>query len=158
MCCHRAQKTIFLIQKLLPLNFENAGKVLNRHSKFGSILFWPPSFFYSPVTTYLLSCRTLLCKNSTSAWGSKRSKPTKLGGWVKNPRLRSRPNFVYYQTQSSARPCDPRPKLQVWTIVWRWSDQRSFWSEKSGPWSRDGLIRDHFGLKSLDHGLEPNWV
>ena len=40
-------------------------------------------------------------------------------------------------------------RTTVWSMVWRWSDQSSFWSEESGPWSGDGLIRGQLGLKSL---------
>ena len=40
-------------------------------------------------------------------------------------------------------------RTTVWSMVWRWSDQSSFWSEKSGAWSGDGLIRGPIGLKSL---------
>ena len=50
-------------------------------------------------------------------------------------------------------------RTTVWTMVWRWSDQRWFWSEKSGPWSGNGLIRGQFGLKSLIiGGFERIWV
>ena len=79
-------------------------------------------------------------------------------------RLRSRPKLKYDQTQSSAHPCVPRPcvpieRTTVWTMVWRWSDQRLFWSEKSGPWSEYGLIRIQIGLKSLIIGwFEGTWV
>ena len=71
---------------------------------------------------------------------------------IKHPRLRFRPKLSYDQTQSSAHPCVPRPKLQglfgsssaifVWTMVWRWSDHRSLWSEKSDH----RRIRAHLGL------------
>ena len=47
----------------------------------------------------------------------------------------------------------------VWTMVWRWSDQWSIWSQKSGPWSGDGLISGKFGLKILIVGeFERTWV
>ena len=62
------------------------------------------------------------------------------------PRLRSRPNMVYDQTQSSAHPCVLRPKLHG-------LDGNSS-ALQSGRWSGGGLISGNIGLKSLDHGLE----
>ena len=50
-------------------------------------------------------------------------------------------------------------RTTVWTMVWRWSDQRLFGCEKSGPWSEDDLIRIQIGLKSLIIGwFEGTWV
>ena len=67
------------------------------------------------------------------------------------PRLRSRPKLVYDQTQSSAHPCVPRPKLK--------GLEGSSSALQSGPWSGDGLIRGRFGLKSLIiGGFERTWV
>ena len=91
------------------------------------------------------------------------------------PRFWSRPKLSYDQTQSSADPCVPRPKLQglesgssawsgfglirgqfglegliivflVYTMVWVRSDQRSIRSGRS----------DH-SLYSLDYGLGSVW-
>ena len=76
-----------------------------------------------------------------------------LGRWKNRslPRLRSRTKLSYDQTQSSAHPCVPRPKLQG--LFGSSSAQRS------GPWSGDGLIRGRFGLKSLIiGGFERTWV
>ena len=65
--------------------------------------------------------------------------------------MRSRPKLVYDQTQSSAHPCVPRPKLQ--------DLDRSSSALQSGWWSGDGLIRGKFGLKSLIiGGFERTWV
>ena len=70
--------------------------------------------------------------------------------WVQ-PRLRSRPKLVYDQTQSSAHPCVPRPKLQ--------GLGGSSSALRSGRWSGDGLIRANFGLKTLIiGGIERTWV
>ena len=67
------------------------------------------------------------------------------------PRLRSRPKLSYDQTQSSAHPCVPRPKVQGLF--------GSSSALRSGPWSGDGLVRGHFGLKSLIiGGFERTWV
>ena len=75
--------------------------------------------------------------------------------WEKNmiklPRLRSRPKLVYDQTQSSAHPCVPRPKLQGLE-----GSSSALHSERR---SGDGLIRGRFGLKSLIIGkFERTWV
>ena len=68
-----------------------------------------------------------------------------------DPRLRSRPKLVYGQTQTSAHPCVPRPKLQ--------GLDGSSSALRSGRWSGDGLIRGNFGLKSLIiDGFERSWV
>ena len=119
---------------------------------------------------------------------------------ISRPRLRSRPKLVYDQTQSSAHPCVPRPKLQgldgsssalqsgpwsgdglirtppvwkVWTMVWRWSDQISIWSENpdhrriraqlgliitssSALGSDQERLRVHLGLSRSD--FERTWV
>ena len=67
------------------------------------------------------------------------------------PRLRPRPKLVYDQTQSSAHPCLPRPKLQ--------GLEESSSKLQSGRWCGDGLIRVRFGLKSLIiSGFERTWV
>ena len=67
------------------------------------------------------------------------------------PRLRSGPKLAYDQTQSSAHPRVPRPKLLG-------LDGRSS-ALLSGRWSGDGLIRGNFGLKSLIiGGFERTWV
>ena len=67
------------------------------------------------------------------------------------PRLRSRPKLVYDQTQSSAHPCVPRPKLH--------GLEGSSSALQSGWWSGDGLIRGRFGLKSLViGGFKRTWV
>ena len=55
--------------------------------------------------------------------------------------LRSRLKLVYVQTQSSAHPCDPRPKLQ--------GLDGSSSALQPGRWSGDGLIRGQLDLKSL---------
>ena len=69
----------------------------------------------------------------------------------KFPRLRSRPKLSSDQTQSSAHPCVPRPKLQGLF--------GSSSALRSGTRSGDGLIRGHFGLKSLIiGGFERTWV
>ena len=67
------------------------------------------------------------------------------------PRLRSRSKLGYDQTQSSAHPCVPRPKL-------RGLDKSSS-ALQSGRWCGDGLIRGNFGPKSLTiSGFERTWV
>ena len=64
--------------------------------------------------------------------------------------LRSRPKLVYDQTQSSAHPCVPRPKLQ--------GLDGSSSALQPGRWSGDDLIRGNFGLKSLIiGGFERTW-
>ena len=78
-------------------------------------------------------------------------KDIRLSDSKRKPRLRSRPKFVYDQTQSKRTPVCSQTEItgpgrkfertKVWTMVWRWSDQRSVWSEKS----------DH-------SGFEPTWV
>ena len=67
------------------------------------------------------------------------------------PRLRFRLEMVYDQTQSSAHPCVPRPKLQ--------GLDGSSNALQSGRWSGDGLIRGNFGQKGLIiGGFERTWV
>ena len=67
------------------------------------------------------------------------------------PRLRSSLKLVYDQTQLSAHPCVPRPKLQ--------GLDGSSSSLRSGRWSGDRLIRGNIGLKSLIiGGFERTWV
>ena len=57
----------------------------------------------------------------------------------------------YDQTQSSAQPCDPRPKIQ--------GLDGSSSALQSGRWSGDGLIRGQFGLNILIiGGFERIWV
>ena len=70
---------------------------------------------------------------------------------LSHPRSRSRPKLIYDQTQSSAHPCVPRPKLQ--------DLDGSSSALRSGRWSGDGLIRGNFGLRSLIiGGFERTWV
>ena len=58
---------------------------------------------------------------------------------------------VYSQTEitGSGRKFE---RTTLWTMVWRWSDQRSIWSEKSDH----RRIRAHLGLIRAD--FERNWV
>ena len=47
-------------------------------------------------------------------------------------------------------------RTSVWTMVWRWSDQRSIWSEKSDHRrirAHLGLIRGEFKRNWIDHNL-----
>ena len=60
------------------------------------------------------------------------------------------PKLVYDQTQSSAHPCAPRPKLQGLDGI---SSEL-----KSGSWSGVGLIGGQFGLKSLIIGADSNAI
>ena len=57
------------------------------------------------------------------------------------PRFWSRPKLSYDQTQSSAHPCVPRPKLQ--------GLESGSSAQKSGQWSDFGLIRGQLGLDGL---------